>query len=54
MCRADRVFRIEEKDAAGVIHGRYGFYDPSGIFRIVNYSAHPEHGFKSDSNIGPH
>lgn len=44
-CRPDRTFRIEERDAAGVIHGRYGFYDPSGKFRIVNYSAHPEHGF---------
>ncbi|XP_032777566.2 uncharacterized protein LOC116916426 [Daphnia magna] len=42
---ADRTFRIEERDNSGVIHGRYGYYDPSGKFRVVNYKAHPESGF---------
>lgn len=52
--RADRTFRIEERDAAGIVHGRYGYYDPSGKFRIVNYSAHPEHGFQAEGNFAPH
>lgn len=51
--RADRTFRFEEKDAEGVIHGRYGYYDPTGKFRIVNYSAHPKHGFQAEGNYAP-
>jgi len=49
---ADRTFRFEERDSAGIVHGRYGYYDPSGKFRIVNYSAHPEHGFSAANNFG--
>lgn len=51
--RADRTFRIEERGVDGVVRGRYGYYDPSGKFRIVNYSAHPEHGFQAEGNFGP-
>lgn len=52
-CSADRTFRIEERGVDGVVRGRYGYYDPSGKFRIVNYSAHPEHGFQAEGNFGP-
>lgn len=50
---AHRVFRIEERDAEGIIHGRYGYYDPTGKFRIVNYSAHPKYGFQAEGDFGP-
>jgi len=49
----DRKFRFEERDAYGVVNGRYGYYDQTGKFRIVNYSAHPEHGFKAEGDFGP-
>jgi len=49
----DRTFRFEERDQYGVVHGRYGYYDQTGKFRIVNYSAHPEHGFKAEGDFGP-
>lgn len=51
--RPDRTFRFEERDQYGVVHGRYGYYDQTGKFRIVNYSAHPEHGFKAEGDFGP-
>lgn len=50
---ANRVFRIEEKDGYGIVHGRYGYYDSHGKLRIVNYTAHPEHGFSAEGNFGP-
>jgi len=49
----NRTFRFEERDQYGVVHGRYGYYDQTGKFRIVNYSAHPEHGFKAEGDFGP-
>lgn len=31
--------RHEESDGAGVIKGSYGFVDPNGVYRTVNYTA---------------
>ncbi|XP_065581436.1 uncharacterized protein LOC136040926 isoform X3 [Artemia franciscana] len=45
----DRQFRFEERDSAGVVHGRYGYYDSKGKLRIVNYKADPVHGFSADA-----
>ena len=47
-------FRYEERDAYGTVHGRYGYYDKHGKLQIVNYSAHPEHGFSTDHVPGHH
>ncbi|XP_037791407.1 early nodulin-75-like [Penaeus monodon] len=44
----NRQFRYEERDGYGQVHGRYGFYDKDGKLQVVNYSAHPEHGFSAD------
>merc|ERR1719412_1602579 len=35
----NRQFRYEERDAAGVLHGRYGYYDQHGKLQVVNYTA---------------
>nr|XP_053637825.1 uncharacterized protein LOC128692631 [Cherax quadricarinatus] len=44
----NRQFRYEERDGVGQVHGRYGFYDKDGKLQVVNYSAHPDHGFSAD------
>ncbi|XP_050702951.1 adhesive plaque matrix protein-like [Eriocheir sinensis] len=44
----NRQFRYEERGADGQVHGRYGFYDKDGKLQVVNYSAHPKHGFSAD------
>ncbi|XP_066962728.1 uncharacterized protein [Macrobrachium rosenbergii] len=44
----NRQFRYEERDGNGLVHGRYGFYDKDGKLQVVNYSAHPKHGFSAD------
>lgn len=49
----NRVFRIEEKDGYGVVHGRYGYYDSYGKLRVVNYKADPALGFSAAGNFGP-
>jgi hypothetical protein len=36
------------------VKGHYGFYNKHGKLQIVNYSAHPEHGFQADGNFGKH
>ena len=46
--RHNRQFRYEERDEAGVVHGRYGYYDQYGKLNIVNYTADPHHGFHAE------
>ncbi|KAG7157554.1 putative Insect cuticle protein domain-containing protein 7 [Homarus americanus] len=46
--RYNRQFRYEERDGYGQVHGRYGFHDKDGKLQVVNYSAHPDHGFTAD------
>ena len=31
----NRQFRYEERDAAGVLHGRYGYYDQHGKLQVL-------------------
>ncbi|PNF30483.1 hypothetical protein B7P43_G10884 [Cryptotermes secundus] len=50
----NRQFRYEERDTHGHVKGHYGFYNKHGKLQIVNYSAHPEHGFHADGNYGNH
>ena len=49
----NRQFRYEERDNAGVLHGRYGYYDQAGKLQIVNYSADPQTGFHAEGEHVP-
>jgi len=49
----NRQFRYEERDANGVLHGRYGYYDQEGKLQIVNYKADPQTGFHADGDHVP-
>merc|ERR1712183_254660 len=49
----NRQFRYEERDAAGVLHGRYGYYDQEGKLQIVNYTADPQTGFHAEGEHVP-
>jgi len=42
------MFRHEEKDGTGYVKGKYGFYDTHGKLQLVNYEAHPKHGFHAE------
>ncbi|RXG56930.1 hypothetical protein Avbf_17222, partial [Armadillidium vulgare] len=44
----NRQFRFEERDNYGEVKGRYGYFDKNGKLQVVNYSAHPKHGFSAD------
>ncbi|ODN00306.1 hypothetical protein Ocin01_06375 [Orchesella cincta] len=44
----NRIFRFEEKDGKGYVTGKYGFYDKSGKLNIINYQAHPKHGYHAE------
>ncbi|XP_014467897.1 PREDICTED: uncharacterized protein LOC106740930 [Dinoponera quadriceps] len=41
-----RQYRIEERLQNGSVKGRYGFYDPKGKLRIINYIAEPSNGYQ--------
>jgi len=49
----NRQFRYEERDSAGVLHGRYGYYDQEGKLQIVNYTADPYAGFHAEGDHVP-
>jgi len=49
----NRQFRYEERDANGVLHGRYGYYDQEGKLQIVNYTADPVAGFHAEGDHVP-
>ena len=51
--RYNRQFRYEERDANGVLHGRYGYYDQEGKLQIVNYTADPVKGFHAEGDHVP-
>ncbi|CAH0627215.1 unnamed protein product [Chrysodeixis includens] len=48
----NRQFRFEERDNDGIVKGHYGYVDRSGKLRVVNYSAHPEYGFRAEEPVG--
>ncbi|XP_059082882.1 transcription factor SPT20 homolog [Tigriopus californicus] len=50
----NRQFRYEERDGAGYVKGRYGFFDKYGKLQVVNYEAHPEKGFHAEGAHVPH
>ena len=52
-CRYNRQFRYEERDANGVLHGRYGYYDQEGKLQVVNYTADPVAGFHAEGEHVP-
>ncbi|XP_059062188.1 uncharacterized protein LOC131855001 [Achroia grisella] len=47
----NRQFRYEERDNDGIVKGHYGYMDKRGKLRVVNYRAHPEHGFQADAPV---
>ncbi|XP_022816662.1 extensin-like isoform X1 [Spodoptera litura] len=47
----NRQFRYEERDNDGLVKGHYGYVDRSGKLRVVNYSAHPEYGFRAEEPV---
>ncbi|XP_060801176.1 uncharacterized protein LOC106137769 isoform X2 [Amyelois transitella] len=47
----NRQFRYEERDNDGTVRGHYGYMDKRGKLRVVNYRAHPEHGFQADAPV---
>lgn len=47
----NRQFRYEERDNDGLVKGHYGYMDRAGKLRVVNYSAHPEHGFRAEEPV---
>jgi len=49
----NRQFRYEARDANGVLHGRYGYYDQEGKLQIVNYTADPVKGFHAEGDHVP-
>ena len=51
--RHNRQFRYEERDANGVVHGRYGYYDQHGKLQVVNYTADPYKGFHAEGEHVP-
>lgn len=44
----NRQFRYEERNGAGHLKGRYGFFDKYGELKVVNYSADPYAGFHAE------
>ncbi|CAL8123556.1 unnamed protein product [Orchesella dallaii] len=45
---AEKSYREEKRDAFGVVTGRYGYLDPTGIHRIVEYIA-DHNGYRARS-----
>ncbi|XP_035212730.1 uncharacterized protein LOC118186709 [Stegodyphus dumicola] len=43
---------MEYRDANGIVRGRYGYTDPRGKLRVVEYEAGPD-GFKARGDVGP-
>lgn len=52
VCSKNRQFRFEERDNDGYVKGHYGFYDKHGKLQVVNYDAHPHHGFHAEGSFG--
>lgn len=46
----DGTYKIETRYATGEVKGKYGYYDPTGLFREVEYGASPELGFMPEGN----
>lgn len=47
--RLNRQFRVEERDSKGDVHGKYGYFDRKGKFRVVKYSSTAKDGFRVHS-----
>lgn len=45
-------FREEQRDALGYVTGKYGYIDPYGKLRVVNYRAGPD-GYHAYGDVGP-
>jgi hypothetical protein len=46
----DGTYKIEQRYATGEVKGKYGYYDPTGLLREVEYGAAPEMGFMSQGS----
>lgn len=47
-----KMFREEQRAASGQVTGKYGYVDPYGHMRIVQYEAGPQ-GFIARGDVGP-
>lgn len=45
-------FREEQRDSLGYVTGKYGYIDPYGKLRVVNYRAGPD-GYHAYGDVGP-
>jgi len=50
---ADGTFKVETRDARGNINGRYGFVDPEGNLKVVDYTAGNDAGFVAKADHIP-
>lgn len=48
-----QMWREERREADGTVVGRYGYIDPNGEERIVEYRANPDSGFQASGDTGP-
>lgn len=48
-----QIWREERRQADGTIVGRYGYVDPNGEQRVVQYTASKEGGFQARGDTGP-
>lgn len=46
----DGTYKIETRYPTGEVKGKYGYIDPTGLFREVEYGAEPEKGFTSSGS----
>jgi len=48
-----QIWREERREPDGTIVGRYGYVDPNGEERVVEYRANQDSGFKASGDTGP-
>ncbi|KAK2721323.1 uncharacterized protein LOC136035722 [Artemia franciscana] len=49
----DGTFKVETRDPRGNITGRYGYVDPEGYLKVVDYAAGTNTGFNAKANHIP-
>lgn len=48
-----QIWREERREADGTVVGKYGYVDPNGEERVVEYRANPDTGFQASGDTGP-
>lgn len=47
--RANRQFRVENRDKEGNVEGQYGYFDGRGKMKVVKYTSKVNEGFKVEN-----